>query len=243
MGKQMPLAPRIRPSLSAQHRDNTNTHPSTLICTQFDPLIQLFSPLVEALNSSLDLSCIVRSLYAPRVTVAFSLSAAEMSVINYDDYAYSSEEDDEQTVEEKRIGTSAADQDDGFDGASYHTSDEDEDSSHGTDFDEYASFYTDYEKYQYDSVRWKDTPNFRKYKITKKAKGEAQKQKETKTKEPKTMRKGKSEVAAPSEQTVENPKQGDIHFDIRGALWYTHKKMGIYVSGEHRVGHVSRKVC
>lgn len=59
----------------------------------------------------------------------------------------------------------------------------------------------------------------------------------------KSRRKGKSKIEAPAEPAVEIPKEGEIHFDNRGNLWYSYKKNEIYVSGKHGEDHVFRESC
>ncbi|CAD6563750.1 MAG: hypothetical protein ASARMPREDX12_000046 [Alectoria sarmentosa] len=171
-----------------------------------------------------------------------------MSTIDYEDYAYSSEEESQQIKEQEFIDTSAGNPDgleeDDFENASNNTSDEDEDEDHNVDIDEYASFNTDLEKYQYDQLRWNNISNPRKYTIAKKKgkeEGKAQKKakarKEDKSQRstkpealPKSRRKGKDEASTTSELEVETPKEGEIHFDSSEDLWYSYKKDGIYIS-------------
>ena len=184
-----------------------------------------------------------------------------MSTIDYEDYAYSSEEESQQIKEQEFIDTSAGNPDgleeDDFENASNNTSDEDEDEDHNVDIDEYTSFNTDLEKYQYDQLRWNSISNPRKYTIAKKKgkeEGKAQKkakarkedksQRSTKPKAlPKSRRKGKDEASTTSELEVETPKEGEIHFDSSEDLWYSYKKDGIYISGKYRKGLVFWKIC
>ena len=121
-----------------------------------------------------------------------------MSVINYEDYGFSDEDENTQLEgpesmeafdasqdtgsrrHEDGINTSQAQEDD-LDGdeedsvmGSHHTSDEDNSSNDGTDIDEYANLNTDLEKYQYDQLRWNGTEHSRKYKTAPKHKEERQ---------------------------------------------------------------------
>ena len=114
-----------------------------------------------------------------------------MSVINYGDYEFSDEDENDEVEEpefmetldtsrdtgsrhhESGINTPQAHQDDDdFDGdekdvfmGSYHTSDEDDSSDDGLDVDEYAKYTTDLKKYQYDQRRWDGLNHSRKYTI------------------------------------------------------------------------------
>ena len=135
-----------------------------------------------------------------------------------------------------------------------HSYDEDQISDHREDIDEYANFSTDYGKYQYDQVRWNGIPNPRKYTIVKKkAKGKREgENQEKETKEDKSARstrrkkqdkpnphpssskRSKRSSTVPLEQAVEIPKGGQINFDARGGLWYSHKVGDVYLSGKSK---------
>ena len=141
---------------------------------------------------------------------------------------FSSDDEDRETEQVQHIDTSSGfgPEEDDSDKASVHTSDEEENSSHNTDIDEYASFNTDLEKYQYDQVRWNGVQNLRKYKIAKKPD------------KPKAVhnskRKRKSKTEGPLDPAAGIPKEGKIHFDTRGNLWYSYKKDNVYISGKDR---------
>lgn len=162
-----------------------------------------------------------------------------MSTVTYGDFVFSSEDEDQ------HASAGFGPEEDDSDQASVHMSDEDEDedesenenenSSNIIDVDEYASFNTDLEKYQYDQLKWNGAQNLRKYKIVKN-------QKKPKA-PPKSKRKSKSKREAPLEPGVEIPKEGEIHFDTRGNLWYSYKKDEIYISGKDGEGLVFRKAC
>lgn len=167
-----------------------------------------------------------------------------MSTTDYEDFVYSSEEENQQTKEQDNH-----DLDEEGSVGSDHISVE---TDHlNDDVDKYASFNTDLEKYQYDQLQWNGIPNLRKYTIAQKNdKGETKgpKRKGSKEDEPETTvkrrKRSKSKslprstsedmigVKAPGEPTVNIPKEGKIHFDTKEDLWYTYKKIDIYISGK-----------
>ena len=159
-----------------------------------------------------------------------------MSLIDYRDLAFSFEDD------YQLDGYNAAESD------SYEELDfdydEDDVLSHYEDADEYAVISTDYEKYQLDQKRWDGIANPRKYLTVKeKAKGKAKREdQEEISKEDtsacstgieKSDEEPNNKPVVPSEQAVTIPKGGEIHFDARGNLWYSHKKGCVYLSGKN----------
>ena len=114
-----------------------------------------------------------------------------MSVINYEDYEFSDEDENAQVEEpesmeifdashdtggrrhQSSINTPQAHQDDDHsDGdeedvaiGSDHTSDQDDSSDDGLDVDEYVKYDTDLKKYQYDQRKWNGIHHSRKYAI------------------------------------------------------------------------------
>ena len=162
-----------------------------------------------------------------------------MSLINYADFAFSSEDEHHQDEHHP-------DEDDLFE----TDCDDGEISDHGPDSDEYASFFTDYEKFQFDQLRWHGIPNTRKYNIVRKkgkgkgegeqeGKGKERRAKEDKPKAGPKPRRGKSVVS--SVQGV--PEEEGIHFDIAGDLWFTHKKEEIHISGKQEEGLILMELC
>ncbi len=142
-----------------------------------------------------------------------------MSAIDYEDFAYSSEEENEQMEgldDEGSVGS---------DDISAEVNDS------NNDIDEYASFETDLEKYQYDQGRWNGIQNPRKYVIAQKSR--KQKTKNPKEDEPgpsvKPAKRSKPEAVPKSTQAADLPKEGELHFDTEENLWYTYKNVDIYV--------------
>ena len=150
-----------------------------------------------------------------------------MSTINYEDFVYSEEENENEQIGEP-------DHHDDHDEGSVGSDDISTEANHlDNDIDEYASFDTDLEKHQYDQLRWNGISNSRKYVIKQKSK----KTKTTSSKEDKPAKQPQGQ------QAVDLPKEGEIYFDTAGNLWYTHKNNDIYVSGKHRNDHMFQKVC
>lgn len=131
-------------------------------------------------------------------------------------------------------------EDEGSDSASNDGSSSDE----VADFDEYAAFETDLEKHGHDLEKWNGIQNTRKYVTKKKNGGEDQRKRkrngdEEAKRTTKSRRLGqpnslaqsseneKHEEEAPTQEpTVQVPKEGEIHFDMIGNMWYSDQKDG-----------------
>ena len=236
--------------MSGSHfRANTSTTPRltfSLDRTQLVSLVYLFFPLTIALEKSLVVSIIVRS-------ISTSCSSASelpiMPLIDYDDFSFMSEDQCDQDEKDFQEDDSENDLD--------SNSEEDEVPKPRTDIDEYASFFTDYEKYQYDQLRWNGIPNTRKYTIAKKKRngkgegesqkkrpkvGESGKQNKSKTL-PKPRKRGNNKTDVPLDQAVDIPEEGEIHFDARGNLWISYSKKNIYIAGKRSEGLMSVKAA
>ncbi len=113
-----------------------------------------------------------------------------------------------------------------------HNTDEDEDevSDHETDIYKYTSFFTDHERYQFDQARWNGIPNSRKHTIAKKEEkvesvSDFNFAKQSKLEaRPKASREGRSKKQEPVDDAVKTAREGEIHFDNKGAIWYSHKR-------------------
>lgn len=174
-----------------------------------------------------------------------------MSRIGYKDFVYSSEEEYKQMNKKTRSQHSMLNNEDDLFRSSDHGSDDGSHSDDSLDHDEYANFATDLEKYRYDQARWQGIGNVRKYHIAKKKdKGEHQSKRKDDGNEkaklatkpsnqdspntlPESRKKEKRDVEVPTQEpTVQIPKEGEIHFDSRGDMWYSYQKDGIYISGK-----------
>ena len=163
-----------------------------------------------------------------------------MSQINYDDFQFSSEDDnhkDEHSIDEEST--------------CMELEEDDEIGPQNVDIDEYLSFSTDLEKHTCDQLRWDGISNTRRYDIAKrntktKQEGEGQLQSGAEEAEKparnsipdkqaltklKNKRKFKGEDSS-DEETEEDLQLGEIHFDVSGDLWYTHQEGGVYLSGK-----------
>ena len=161
-----------------------------------------------------------------------------MSLVDYNDYAFSSEDEYHEDGD---------DIDDG-DG-----DDESQISDQSIDTDEYTIFSTDFEKYRFDQARWIGISNSRQHTQTKKkikpedsaedhpkvrvkvedeSGRDAKPKKQRKTKAlPRRSAKGNGKKESLSEPAVKIPNDGEIHFDVRGGLWYSHQNGTLCVSG------------
>lgn len=177
-----------------------------------------------------------------------------MAQFNYEDYDFSSDGQDyerPQRQEDDQLYQDSLAME--FDQLS-----DDESLNDKPDVDEYASFATDYERHQYDQLQWGGISNLRKYPIAKKNSKESQKARTKKENEslrgtkpeaqdkvralPKLKKESKTKEEAPGE-AVETPKEGEIHFDNRGALWYTYKHNDIYLTGKYIEDSVFSMIC
>ena len=178
-----------------------------------------------------------------------------MSFVDYTDSAFPSEDEYLQDGYDADESDSPKDFDPSFD--------EDKVSDNDGDIDEYANFSTDYENYQDDQSRWNGIQNSRKYIIVKKTakcKVEGENQEKTAKEDisarstgfekqdkpkppPRSSRRSKSKSVVPFEPAVEIPQEGEIHFDARGDLWYSHKKGDVYLSGKINKGPYPMKTC
>ena len=119
----------------------------------------------------------------------------------------------------------------------------------GTDIDEYASFNTDLEKHQYDQTKWNGIQNARMYQKKEKG-GPNKKANDNGKKSQKQLgslnqsnRKRKRDPQTPTPKpTAKPPKDGEIHFDTTGALWYSYLKDGINISGKCREDRTAKKI-
>ena len=151
-----------------------------------------------------------------------------MSPIDYTDFTFSDDEHEQ--------NPDSPDEDHLLQNSEHNTDeDEDEVPDHDTDIDEYASFYTDSERYRFDQLRWNGIPNSRKHIIGKKEKEvkPAPDARQSKLEAPpKASRKRRGKKQDPLDDAVKIAREGEIHFDNKGALWYSHKHNNVYLSGK-----------
>ena len=158
-----------------------------------------------------------------------------MSGFGYKDVTYSDKKErDEQAPNGQSIAHNEGEN-------SHHASDHGNLQDDGSDIDEYIHFDTDIEKHHHDRTKWSGIQKARTYqKKERGAKSESQKKLKAHTKGS-GKRKRNEEAPAP-EPTAETPKDGEIHFDTTGAMWYTYLKNGIYISGKYREDRIVKYI-